>query len=370
MSHHSTTIVVDFDDTLALTLNRDWANAVPNHDLINKLNDLFDKGWTIHVVTARGQLSCKGDCELADAKYRQQIENWLYENKVKFTELSFQKKLAAYYIDDKGITPEDFVLHFNRVDLKGGLSGASIYYDALTDAVFKTAKNTREVIKWYDFASSHFNTPEIYSVVGDTIKMQKLEEFNGSFAAILNIILKFRSFSKLNVGPLSVKSMYVTRCVKRLFDEMETSDDFNEFDAEEKKLLEYIVTLAAEGTQESFCHGDFSISNIMSDRFGKRPYMIDPINDPMLLSSWMIDLAKLYMSIELNSTSDPRLNTIKNFCHNLEAEDESLKNLFDVIQGHVVGHYCRVFPYADRMLKIRIILIISEYIKQFKAKLN
>ena len=78
--HHSTTLVVDFDDTLAITLNRDWENAAPNVELIAKLNDLYAQGWTVHVVTARGQLSCNGDYVAADKKYRAQIEEWLKKN--------------------------------------------------------------------------------------------------------------------------------------------------------------------------------------------------------------------------------------------------------------------------------------------------
>ena len=35
-------IILDFDDTLAYTSNRDWANAKPNTALIEKCNSLFD----------------------------------------------------------------------------------------------------------------------------------------------------------------------------------------------------------------------------------------------------------------------------------------------------------------------------------------
>ena len=40
-------IVVDIDDCISFTLNRDFSNAVPNKPLIEKLNGLYDLGWDI-----------------------------------------------------------------------------------------------------------------------------------------------------------------------------------------------------------------------------------------------------------------------------------------------------------------------------------
>ena len=100
MSSHKR-IVLDFDDTLAFTSNRDWDNAKPNVALIEKCNELYNQGWTIDIYTARGSISCRSREEAAD-KYGPQIESWLLKNHVKYHALSFNKPLAAYYIDDKG----------------------------------------------------------------------------------------------------------------------------------------------------------------------------------------------------------------------------------------------------------------------------
>jgi len=51
-------IVIDFDDTLAFTTDRNWADAAPNVELIEKCNKLHDSGWTIDIFTARGSISC------------------------------------------------------------------------------------------------------------------------------------------------------------------------------------------------------------------------------------------------------------------------------------------------------------------------
>lgn len=349
MAHHSKTLVVDFDDTLAITLNRDWVNARPNRELIEKLNSLYADGWDIHVVTARGQLSCEGDWEAADRKYRQQIENWLYEHGVKYTSLSFQKKLAVYYIDDKGITPEGFLSTFNRVELKGGMSGSSVYYDTAADAVFKTAKNTASAVAWYEFAREHYNVPKIYSVIGDTIKMEKLVPFNGDFETIMNVCRDFSRFKPLHPGILRYR--YVDRCLHRIEKEIEHEVDV--------KFLEGILTYASEIVPVTFSHGDFSISNIMS-KSDRSVFLIDPINDPTLLSSWIIDLAKLYMSIGFEfGDDDERRKQIELF--SLE-HDVAI----DALRAHEIGHYCRVYPYADAEKKAIILNHIKTKVQWFK----
>src|SRR5574344_1011031 len=118
------TIVCDIDDTISFTTSRDWKNAEPNIKLINKLNKLYDEGWEIQYYTARGSISCPNR-EAAKEKYLDDIIAWFNKNSVKYSKISFDKPLAAYYIDDKGITPDEF-LDFDIEVLSGGLSGASI----------------------------------------------------------------------------------------------------------------------------------------------------------------------------------------------------------------------------------------------------
>jgi len=104
-------IICDFDNTLALhdADNRNFSSFIPNEKLIEKLNKLYKEDWVIDIVTARGQLTCNEDSNLADKKYRKHIEDWLNANKVLYNSLSFQKKIAHYYIDDRGILPDDFI---------------------------------------------------------------------------------------------------------------------------------------------------------------------------------------------------------------------------------------------------------------------
>lgn len=330
-SHHTTTIVVDFDDTLALTKTREWSSATPNTPLINKLNNLFDKGWDIHVVTARGQLSCNGDCAAADLKYRDQITKWLNDHGVKFTSLSFQKKLAAYYIDDKGCTPEHFVENFvERVQLRGGWSGAKVEYDSLNEVVYKTATNTLQAVRWFEYATSlGYKTPKIYTVIGDTIKMQYLEHtsFNRrSVSAAIELALSFNG--QKHLYPETDYSAYVKRCMTRAV---------GVFNHKEIQAMTKLLTDAGQYTPFTFSHGDFGVENLIAMTDGI--YMIDPIAAPDLYSSYIIDLAKLYATARLKD----RVLSDK-IQHEITVERKVMPDWLLAI--HAVAHLLRMHPYA------------------------
>ena len=47
------TYVIDLDDTICFTENRDFENSKPYTEVINKINELYDKGWNIVICTAR-----------------------------------------------------------------------------------------------------------------------------------------------------------------------------------------------------------------------------------------------------------------------------------------------------------------------------
>jgi len=104
------TIVVDVDETLCIVENRDFVNAKPIQEVIDKVNEYYDNGYKVIISTARGQKSCKTPEEM-DKKYREVTENWLKEHNVKYHSLEIgYKKNADMYIDDKAVTPDEFVL--------------------------------------------------------------------------------------------------------------------------------------------------------------------------------------------------------------------------------------------------------------------
>lgn len=334
IADHTTTIVVDFDDTLAITHNRNWEHATPNQLLIDRLNLLYDQGWTIHIVTARGQLSCNGDSTAADKKYRTQIESWCNNHGVKYNTLSFQKKLAAYYIDDKAILPADFVSQFQRTPLVGGLSNAIIYYDKATDSVYKTAKNSLNAAAWYDKANEHgFDVPTIHSVIGQTLRMEYLPSYEGNITSILNLCNAYSIYKPIYdyVSPES----YVQRCISRL-----SSDEFT---ADERDYVYTTLSNAMLYTPQTFSHGDVTTQNIMgcaNDR--SKPCMIDPICEEGLYSSYVIDIAKLYMNYGLSYKDEERHEIVKYGPVNVE-----------ILNAHELGHLCRLYPYTSDRKSIK-----------------
>lgn len=103
------TLIVDVDGTILKAFNRDYENAVEFPEIIAKLNTLHDKGWTIIYFTARGQLSKNGDMDLIEKQNRPVLEKWLKDHNVKYDYLMFNKPYGAWYIDDKALTPEEFL---------------------------------------------------------------------------------------------------------------------------------------------------------------------------------------------------------------------------------------------------------------------
>lgn len=102
------TIVVDIDDTISFTHNREFENSEPNKEVIDKINKLYAKGWKIVLFTARGAKSCN-TLEEREQKYRAVTERWLKKNRVNYNELVFGKMNADYYVDDKNMSIDEFL---------------------------------------------------------------------------------------------------------------------------------------------------------------------------------------------------------------------------------------------------------------------
>lgn len=102
------TFVIDIDDTILTTINRDFENSIPNQPVIDKINSLYDNGWTIILFTARGAKSCNS-LEAREEKYREVTQKWLSNHNVKYTKLLFGKENADFYVDDKSMSIKEFL---------------------------------------------------------------------------------------------------------------------------------------------------------------------------------------------------------------------------------------------------------------------
>ena len=149
------TLVVDVDDTISTHINRDYENAIPHTDIIEKLNKMYDSGWKIIYFTARGQISCNGDLNLIEKSRRPALEKWMKKHNVKHHELRFGKPIGVYYIDDKAIRPDEFM---------------NVEYEVL--------KGSKNVLKNIDYIMTEVNKDEVYK---DCAKIEQLDEFLSEF---------------------------------------------------------------------------------------------------------------------------------------------------------------------------------------------
>lgn len=283
----SKTIVCDVDDTISTHYNRDYENAVPHWPIIDKLNRLYDEGWEIIYLTARGQLSFNGDLALIEKHRRPVLEAWLHKHGVKYSKLSFQKELAQYYIDDKAIRPEDF-LKMDMEVLVGG-SGAEVRREG--NCVIKTAKNSADVAAWYEYAANKFavDLPEIHSVIGDTITMDYIKP-SGRFAGEqLDEVVKFIHYFSHDETHIPF-STYIARVKEHL-------ELCHHPKTEEILVLMYQYEQFMD-EHKSFCHGDLTIGNtIVNNHY---VYLIDPNPTRNTWTSYLLDYAKLYQSLHFH----------------------------------------------------------------------
>ncbi len=94
--------VFDIDGTIcSLVENADYQNAKPLESRIRKINNLYKKGNTIKLFTARGTQTGIDWTEIT----KLQLKDWA----VKYHELIMNKKPHGdLYIDDKAINAESF----------------------------------------------------------------------------------------------------------------------------------------------------------------------------------------------------------------------------------------------------------------------
>ncbi len=92
----------DIDETItAGKVPEDYYElAKPNNKMIKIINQLYNKGHTIIVFTARGSGSGKN----WDIVTKEQLYNW----GLKYHSLLFGKPVADYFIDDKNLTIAEF----------------------------------------------------------------------------------------------------------------------------------------------------------------------------------------------------------------------------------------------------------------------
>lgn len=123
----------DIDGTICTTVeNSKYEDAVPYCYIIDHINDLYDKGNKIIIMTARGSVS-KIDYSLFT---EQQLKTW----GVKYHELYMNiKPNADLFIDDKACNIKDYVL--KNINKRGIIAGC---FDILHPGYFSLFKEAKK----------------------------------------------------------------------------------------------------------------------------------------------------------------------------------------------------------------------------------
>lgn len=109
------TIVMDVDDTILSTVNRDYENSVPKEEVIEGMRALKKAGWFIYLHTARGMGRSKGDIDSVREDVISEIENFCKRFDVPYDVIQIGKPWAAFYVDDKALRPEEFVENYQTM---------------------------------------------------------------------------------------------------------------------------------------------------------------------------------------------------------------------------------------------------------------
>lgn len=106
-------LIVDIDMTLTKGKgDKGYSDALVNHELVSKLKEYKDDGFTIVLNTSRNMNSYNNNIGLINKETLPTIISWLDENKIPYDEIYVGKPWCGhegFYIDDKAIRPSEFV---------------------------------------------------------------------------------------------------------------------------------------------------------------------------------------------------------------------------------------------------------------------
>lgn len=104
-------LIVDLDGTITTADTSDYANVSPNLDVIERLKEYRDKGFTITISTARNMRTYKGNVGKINIHTLPVITEWLEKHNVPYDEILVGKPWCGkegFYIDDRAIRPSEF----------------------------------------------------------------------------------------------------------------------------------------------------------------------------------------------------------------------------------------------------------------------
>ena len=126
---------IDIDGILCSHSVKHYDNCIPDRLNISFINELYDRGHTIHIYTARGTASGKDWVNYT----KQQLAKW----GVQYHNISFNKPHADVFIDDKSYhSIHDYLKYNYRDNLTVATAG---YFDPVHSGHIELFKKSREL---------------------------------------------------------------------------------------------------------------------------------------------------------------------------------------------------------------------------------
>ena len=106
-------LIVDLDETITVSADDGYSNALPNISLIARLRQYQLDGFEIVINTSRNVNTFGGNVGKINARTLPVILDWLTRHEVPFDEIYVGKPWCGtegFYIDDKAIRPSEFMV--------------------------------------------------------------------------------------------------------------------------------------------------------------------------------------------------------------------------------------------------------------------
>ena len=103
---------MDLDDTICSTVNGDYANSVPNADVVQRIVEFKQQGFEIVISTSRNMRTYAGNVGKINANTLPTIIQWLNKHQVPYDEIYTGKPWCGtegFYVDDRALRPDEFV---------------------------------------------------------------------------------------------------------------------------------------------------------------------------------------------------------------------------------------------------------------------
>lgn len=113
-------LIIDLDGTLTLANTSDYVNVLPRLDVIEKVKEYKEKGFSIVIATARNMKTYEGNIGKININTLPIITQWLDKYQVPYDEIIVGKPWCGdegFYIDDRAIRPSEFV-NLSAIDIK------------------------------------------------------------------------------------------------------------------------------------------------------------------------------------------------------------------------------------------------------------